>query len=115
MDVGAAGSISHDASIPTLSESTEQATMDALVIRGGRKLTGRVEISGAKNAALPLMAATLLAPGVHTLRNVPLLSDTRTMAKVLEILGARVEFRGHTCKIDTSRISSFEAPYDLVR
>ena len=89
--------------------------MDALIIRGGKKLTGRVEVSGAKNAALPLMAATLLSPGVHTLRNVPLLADTRTMAKVLEGLGARVEFRGHACKIDTSGVSSVEAPYDLVR
>ena len=89
--------------------------MDAFVIRGGRKLSGRVEVSGAKNAALPVMAATLLAPGVHTLRNVPLLADTRTMARVLETLGARVEFRGRACKIDTSNIASFEAPYDLVR
>jgi UDP-N-acetylglucosamine 1-carboxyvinyltransferase len=89
--------------------------MDALVIRGGRKLSGRVEISGAKNAALPMMSATLLAPGVHTLRNVPLLSDTRTMARVLEQLGARVEFRGHACKIDTSNVTAVEAPYDLVR
>jgi len=89
--------------------------MDALVIKGGRKLSGRVEISGAKNAALPVMAATLLAPGVHTLRNVPLLSDTRTMGAVLEKLGARVEFRGHACKIDTSNITNFEAPYELVR
>jgi UDP-N-acetylglucosamine 1-carboxyvinyltransferase len=100
----------------TDTEGTEaRKTMDALVIKGGRKLSGRVEISGAKNAALPLMAATLLAPGVHTLRNVPLLSDTRTMARVLEILGARVEFRGHACKIDTSTLTSVEAPYDLVR
>jgi UDP-N-acetylglucosamine 1-carboxyvinyltransferase len=90
-------------------------TMDALVIRGGRKLSGRVEISGAKNAALPVMAATLLAPGMHTLRNVPQLSDTRTMARVLEKLGARVDFRGHTCRIDTSNVDSVEAPYDLVR
>jgi UDP-N-acetylglucosamine 1-carboxyvinyltransferase len=89
--------------------------MDAFVIRGGRKLSGRVEISGAKNAALPLMAATLLAPGVHTLRNVPLLADTRTMARVLEMLGARVDFQGRACKIDTSNITSLEAPYDLVR
>ena len=96
-------------------DAADRKTMDALIIKGGRKLSGRVEISGAKNAALPLMAATLLAPGVHTLRNVPLLSDTRTMARVLEILGARVEFRGHTCKIDTSKITSVEAPYDLVR
>src|SRR5262245_32396451 len=97
---------------PTRTSST---SMDALVIRGGRRLSGRIEISGAKNAALPVMAATLLAPGVHTLRNVPLLSDTRTMAQVLEKLGARVEFRGHACKIDTSNITSLEAPYDLVR
>jgi UDP-N-acetylglucosamine 1-carboxyvinyltransferase len=115
MDVGALNSVSHAPSTPTQPESTEQATMDALIIRGGKRLTGRIEVSGAKNAALPVMAATLLAPGVHTLRNVPLLADTRTMAQVLEQLGARVEFRGHACKIDTSRISSFEAPYDLVR
>jgi UDP-N-acetylglucosamine 1-carboxyvinyltransferase len=89
--------------------------MDALVIRGGRPLQGRVEISGAKNAALPMMAATLLTPGVHTLRNVPMLRDTRTMAEVLEKLGARVEMRGRACKIDTSNITSVEAPYDLVR
>uniref|UniRef100_A0A832MN67 UDP-N-acetylglucosamine 1-carboxyvinyltransferase n=1 Tax=Eiseniibacteriota bacterium TaxID=2212470 RepID=A0A832MN67_UNCEI len=89
--------------------------MDALVIHGGRRLAGRVEISGAKNAALPVMAATLLAPGVHTLRNVPRLSDTRTMARVLETLGARVEFRDDVCRIDTSNVASFEAPYDLVR
>ena len=115
MDVGALNSISHAPSTPTKSESTDQATMDALIIRGGKRLTGRIEVSGAKNAALPVMAATLLAPGVHTIRNVPLLADTRTMAQVLEQLGARVEFRGHACKIDTSSVTSFEAPYDLVR
>jgi UDP-N-acetylglucosamine 1-carboxyvinyltransferase len=89
--------------------------MDALIIRGGNRLSGRVEIGGAKNAALPLMAATLLVPGVHTLRNVPLLSDTRTMARVLETLGAKVAFHNHTCVVDTSDLDSFEAPYDLVR
>ncbi len=101
-------------SAETPTESTPR-TMDALIIRGGARLSGRVEVSGAKNAALPVMAATLLAPGVHTLRNVPELSDTRTMGRVLEQLGARVEFRGHACKIDTSRVDSLEAPYDLVR
>lgn len=97
--------------------ATPHATdsMDALVIHGGRRLDGRVEVSGAKNAALPVMAATLLAPGVHTLRNVPLLSDTRTMGAVLEKLGARVEFRGRACKIDTTHIVSQEAPYELVK
>ena len=96
-------------------EAPDTRSMDALLIEGGLKLDGRVEISGAKNAALPVMAATLLCPGVHTLRNVPLLADTRTMARVLEQLGARVEFRGHACKIDTSNVTSVEAPYDLVR
>jgi UDP-N-acetylglucosamine 1-carboxyvinyltransferase len=90
-------------------------TMDAFVIHGGRPLSGRVPIGGAKNAALPVMAATLLAPGVHTLRNVPSLADTRTMAKVLEVLGARVEFSDHVCRIDTTNANKVEAPYDLVR
>ncbi len=92
-----------------------KGTMDALVIRGGRRLEGRIPVSGAKNAALPVMAATLLAPGVHTLRNVPQLSDTRTIARVLEQLGARVAFHDDRCTIDTTAITSFEAPYDLVR
>jgi UDP-N-acetylglucosamine 1-carboxyvinyltransferase len=114
MDVGAA------ARSPLSVETTPvevpgPPNVDAMLIEGGQMLAGRVEISGAKNAALPLMAATLLAPGVHTLRNVPLLADTRTMGRVLEQLGARVEFRGHACKIDTSNVDSVEAPYDLVR
>ena len=93
----------------------KHTTMDALVIRGGQPLAGRVPISGAKNAALPLMAATLLTPGVHTLRNVPELSDTRTMARVLEVLGAKVTFSHQHCRIDTASVRSVEAPYDLVR
>src|SRR5262245_22299951 len=113
MDVGARRFFSPDTTSSTT--STEAIPMDALVIQGGRRLSGRVDISGAKNAALPMMAATLLTPAVHTLRNVPLLADTRTMARVLEQLGARVEFRGHACKIDTSNVVSVEAPYDLVR
>jgi len=115
MDVGAPSSRLHS---PASSLSATDATttpMDAFIIKGGRKLSGRIEVAGAKNAALPVMAATLLTPAVHTLRNVPILSDTRTMAKVLETLGARVEFRGNTCKIDTSTVKSVEAPYDLVR
>jgi UDP-N-acetylglucosamine 1-carboxyvinyltransferase len=115
MDVGTLRDGTPTTSPRESAEPTEKATMDALIIRGGRPLNGRVDVSGAKNAALPLMAATLLTPGVHTLRNVPLLSDTRTMARVLEQLGASVEFRGHLCKIDTSRVNSVEAPYDLVR
>ncbi|WP_456384481.1 UDP-N-acetylglucosamine 1-carboxyvinyltransferase [Desulfolithobacter sp.] len=89
--------------------------MDKIVIRGGRTLHGQVAVSGAKNAALPLMAATLLAPGEHVLHNVPDLRDTRTMLKVLETLGARWRREGRSVLIDTSSLTGAEAPYDLVK
>jgi len=89
--------------------------VDKLRITGGRPLQGAVRISGAKNAALPVMAATLLAPGVHRLRNVPRLRDTQTFARVLEMLGAKVAFDGNLLTIDSSDVNSFEAPYDLVK
>ncbi len=89
--------------------------MDKIIIHGGRPLAGTVAISGAKNAALPLMAATLLTPGWHTLRNVPDLRDTRTMLRVLETLGATWERQGATVRIDTSGLTGAEAPYDLVK
>ena len=89
--------------------------MDKLLITGGRPLHGTVPISGSKNAALPVMAAALLAPGVHRLRNVPRLRDTRTFAKVLELLGAKVSFDGNLCSIDSTGVNSVEAPYELVK
>src|SRR5688572_8122137 len=89
--------------------------MDKLMVRGGKPLEGTVRISGAKNAALPVMAATLLAPGVHRLRNVPRLRDTRTFARVLELLGAKPVFEGNLLTIDTRGVNSVEAPYDLVK
>lgn len=89
--------------------------MDKLIIEGGHPLYGTVSISGAKNAALPLMAATLLTPGWHTLHNVPDLRDTRTMLKLLEILGAQWERSGQTVRINTDHLTGKEAPYDLVK
>jgi len=89
--------------------------VDKLLITGGRPLHGAVPISGAKNAALPVMAATLLAPGVHRLRNVPRLRDTQTFARVLELLGAKVAFDGNLCTIDSTGVNSVEAPYELVK
>ena len=89
--------------------------MDKLVIEGGLPLQGTVRISGAKNAALPLMAATLLAPGWHTLENVPDQRDTRTMLKLLEILGARWQRQGETVRINTDHLTGTEAPYELVK
>ncbi len=89
--------------------------MEKLVIEGGRRLQGRVEVGGAKNAALPIMTATLLASGVHEISNVPQLRDVRTMGRLLEILGAGVDRQGHTMRIDTSTVGSTEAPYELVK
>ncbi|MCW5203039.1 UDP-N-acetylglucosamine 1-carboxyvinyltransferase, partial [Desulfobulbus sp. US4] len=62
--------------------------MDKIRINGGHPLRGSIKVSGAKNAALPLLAATLLTPGTHTLHNVPDLRDTRTMLMLLQTLGA---------------------------
>ncbi len=89
--------------------------MDTIIIEGGKPLHGTVEISGAKNAALPILAATLLVGGTHTIKNVPDLRDTRTMLKLLETLGASHRREGQTVYIDTSGLSGAEAPYDLVK
>ncbi len=89
--------------------------MDKLVIEGGKKLRGEVPVSGAKNAALPLIAATLLAPGVHVLRNVPDLRDTRTMLKLMGHLGVQHRWDGDVVTVDTTRLCHGEAPYELVK
>ncbi len=89
--------------------------MDKIRLQGMRPLYGTVAVSGAKNAALPLIAATLLAPGTHILHNVPDLRDTRTMFKLLETLGAVWQRSGTTVQVDTTGLMSSEAPYDLVK
>jgi len=89
--------------------------MDKLVITGGRPLVGRVKVSGAKNATLPLMCATLLSPGRHRLRNVPDLRDVRTMARLLATLGARVDQKGDELSVDSAPSRGMEAPYELVK
>ena len=89
--------------------------MEKLVIEGGRELHGQVRISGAKNAALPLITATLLAKGVHVLRNVPDLRDTRTILRLLESLGVTWERQGHTLRIDATDLNCSEASYELVK
>ncbi|MBD3367399.1 MAG: UDP-N-acetylglucosamine 1-carboxyvinyltransferase [Candidatus Eisenbacteria bacterium] len=89
--------------------------MDGIVVRGGNRLRGSIRISGAKNATLPMMAATLLTRGRSTLTNVPSLRDVRTMGHVLRVLGAQVEYSDHSMTIDTSNCSYCEAPYELVK
>jgi UDP-N-acetylglucosamine 1-carboxyvinyltransferase len=89
--------------------------MDKILVEGGARLEGAVTIGGAKNAALPIMAATLLAPGVFELSNVPSLADVCTMGHVLRVLGATVDHHDHSMTIDTTNASYHEAPYELVK
>jgi len=89
--------------------------MDKLVIYGGKRLNGIVEINGAKNAALPIMAGTLLVEGEFIIHNIPLVRDVFTMAEVLETLGAKVKIEDHTAIIDTRGAVGYEAPYELVK
>jgi len=88
--------------------------MDKLLISGRASLKGEIKISGAKNAALPIMASTLLAPGVHTLKRIPRLRDVFTMTELIRRMGGSVHFDG-VCIIDTTKINKFEASYDLVK
>lgn len=89
--------------------------MDRLVIVGGRRLVGEVAISGAKNAALPLMCAALLTREPLTLTNVPALNDIRTMLKLLEQMGVRVAREGDTVTLDAGALHNPVAPYELVK
>jgi UDP-N-acetylglucosamine 1-carboxyvinyltransferase len=89
--------------------------MDKFIIDGPTPLHGEVAVHGAKNAVLPLMAAALLARGTSVIKNVPDLRDVSTMAKMLDVLGAKTSQQGDVLTIDTSEANGVEAPYDLVR
>jgi len=90
--------------------------MDKIVIRGGKRLSGAVRIGGAKNAALPVMAASLLGDSPSCIRNLPDVSDIRTMAQILSSLGAGIEFNSaHEISIDPAGLNNTTAPYELVR
>ena len=89
--------------------------MEKIIIEGGNRLFGEVTISGAKNAVLPIMAATILLDKPITIHNVPFLRDVLTFMKLLEILGAKVHYSKNSLYIDPSTINSVEAPYELVK
>jgi len=89
--------------------------MDKFIVNGGNKLSGEVSVSGAKNAVLPIMTATLIVPGIYRIKNVPFLRDTQTMIKLLEIIGAKVESSNNVLIIDTTKCNNPHAPYDLVK
>ena len=88
--------------------------MDKIVIEGGKPLYGDVQISGAKNAALPVMAAALLTEGTNTFHNIPDLVDIKTIKKLLKNMGAQID-GNETCQINADKITSCDAPYDLVK
>lgn len=89
--------------------------MDRFVINGNKALHGEVIISGAKNAALPIIAATILATDNVTIHNVPLLKDVLTMQEVLQQMGAEITQDENTIQVCTNSMNNFKAPYDLVK
>lgn len=88
--------------------------MEKLVIEGGRPLSGAIQIHGAKNAALPILAACILASGSYTLTNVPNLLDIDTMLRILRALGCRADQQGETVSVHTSTVYSSHIPEELM-
>ena len=90
--------------------------MDKLIVRGGNRLVGTVKTSGAKNAVLPIIAASILGETSSHLEEIPKLEDVRTICGVLKYLGVKIDdSKEHELTLDTSSISAYEAPYELVR
>src|SRR6267378_151282 len=101
---------------PPTQEATEATGMDEVWIEGGRKLRGTVQVSGSKNATLPILTATLLAPGIYRFTNVPALRDITTMLELLSLFGikSRREDTG-ALFVDSTGAHNAEAPYELVK
>ncbi len=89
--------------------------MDKMAVKGGKKLSGEVSASGAKNAALPLIFSTLLAEGEHVFKNVPHLVDVTSACQLLDQLGCETSLNKNVLRIRVPKLKIFEAPYDLVR
>jgi len=95
--------------------NTTSYSSDLFLIEGGVRLRGRVRISGAKNASLPIMFATLLTKEGSVIENVPELLDVESAGELLKRLGAKVDRLGDRLTIDTEGVSSWETPQDIVR
>ena len=89
--------------------------MDKFVINGPVRLNGEIDISGSKNAALPIMCACLSFSGIYKIKNIPELRDTKTMLRLLEIIGCTIKHQEKSIIIDTTKCDNPEAPYDLVK
>ena len=89
--------------------------MPKIIVKKSNPLKGSVRIDGAKNAVLPIIAATLLAKGKSVLREVPNLKDVHVISDLLRHLGAEVEYKGTTLTVDATNLTTYDAPYELVR
>src|SRR5690606_3323366 len=93
----------------------EGETLEKLVIEGGRPLAGTIRIHGAKNAALPILAASIMAKGTHRIENVPDLLDIHVMLNILRSLGCEAELQDETVTIDTRPAHSSHIPEELMK
>ena len=89
--------------------------MSKFIIQGGKRLEGEVKISGSKNAALPIIAATVLNGGKTTLHNVPNIHDVETMFEIIKEIGGKVTKKNNKIIVDTSKIDTYEIPDNLMR
>ena len=89
--------------------------MDSLIINGGKKLIGDIPISGSKNACLPMMIASLMTDEKMTLKNIPMLSDVKTLISILESLGTKIEYIENDLNLHTKEIVNHKASYELVK
>ena len=89
--------------------------MSKFIIQGGKELAGEVRISGSKNAALPIIAATVLVKGKIILYNVPNIQDVQTMFEIIRDIGGKVTKKNNKMIIDTSKINTYEIPENLMR
>src|SRR5690606_20708909 len=103
--------------VPSPLKNTKRIRMDKLQITGGQPLRGEITISGAKNAALPILCASLLTAEPLHLENVPALNDIRTMLRLLERMGVQSAHNSEEDKVtlDAGKVNFLEAPYDLVK
>lgn len=89
--------------------------MSSYIIEGGKKLQGITYVSGSKNASLPIMAATILNKGISKLYNIPNIHDTQMMIEILKSLGCKVKKNANKVVIDSSNVTKFEIPENLMR
>lgn len=98
-----------------MTSASSESNLDKIIVTGGRKLSGEVRISGAKNSVLPIIVATLLAEGRCVLEDVPRLADVQIIKDVLESLGADITFTDNTMEVDGAPVNKVQAPIEYIK